>query len=321
VKIDLHHHFFPAQLIGEGRKLYPAWRISEDDQGKKWAAYPSGSIPLSSPEERLAEMDELGIDVAVVAIPGINNFLTAKDLGLFRQVNDCLAELAGKYPQRFKSLAMVPVDDVDAAVNELGRALDEKGMAGLALGSNILGQPLDSPQFLPFFAEVNRRRLTIVLHPGEPVGAEVMRQHNLTTLIGFPFETSLAATRLVLSGYFERFPDIKLVLPHLGGAIPYLLERVDYHYLELGGSYPGLSQPPSQYFKKFYYDTAIGYHMPALRCAYQSVGAGQLVFGTDHPFGVVTGFAPKTIASLDELGLTPAEQEQIYSRNALRLLN
>ena len=320
MNIDLHHHFFPEEFIGQGKKLYPDWSIRQDAQGRRWATYPSGSFPLSSPEERLTEMDALGIDIAVIAIPGINNFLSSKDLGLYRLINDYLSDLAKQYPQRFKSLAMVPLDDVGLAIEELGRAIEQKGMSGIALGSNILGRPLDSPEFLPFFEEVNRRGLAIILHPGEPAGSQVMRQHNLITLVGFPFETSLAATRLVLSGYLERFPNINLVLPHLGGAVPYLLERVDFHYWEHGGNYPGLSQAPSLYLKKLYYDTAIGYHMPALRCAYESVGADHLVFGTDYPFGFITGFTEKTIASLEKLGLSAEQKEKIYSANALKIL-
>lgn len=322
MKIDLHCHYFPEEFIAYRQKKESRFRLVTDARGRKAWSFRGSYFPLLTPEERLAEMDNMGVDVEVLSIPSANNVLgpDPEGIAVARACNDVLAGMAKTYPDRFKSLAVIPLENVDSSIKELGRAIDELGMDGVCLGSNIRGKVLNSPEFIPFYEQMDCRGLTLVLHPGEPAGTEVMGEFDLVPLVGYPFETTLAAVRMTYSGIFEKFPNIKLVLPHLGGALPYLFQRIDYRYTEKSGTEEHISQPPSEFFKRFYYDTAIGYHLPALKCTYDSVGADQIVFGTDHPFGLKTGFAAKTIDALEKFEFTAEEREKVYSGNAQKLL-
>lgn len=322
MKIDLHCHYFAEEFITYRQKMDSRFQLVTDAQGRKGWSFRGSAFPLLTPEERLAEMDSMGVDVEVLSMPSTNDVLgpDPEGIAVARACNDVLAGMAKTYPERFKSLAVIPLENVDAAIKELGRAIDELGMNGVCIGSNIRGKVLNSPEFMPFYEEMDRRGLTLVLHPGEPAGKEVMGEFNLVPLVGYPFETTLAAVRMTFSGIFEKYPNMKLVLPHLGGALPYLFHRIDYGYTEKPGTGELISKPPSEFFKHFYYDTAIAYHQPMLKCSYDTVGADQIVFGTDHPFGLKTGFAAKSIDAIEKFPFTPEEREKVYCTNTQKLL-
>jgi aminocarboxymuconate-semialdehyde decarboxylase len=322
MKIDVHYHYFPEPFLKYLKRQDPSLEFLFQGD-KRFLRICGDLMPLLSPEQLISRMDEARVDISLLSLPLVNDFLWGhQGAPILKECNNVLADICCTYPQRFRALAAIPLDEPEEAVKELERAVDELGMKGVALGSNIGGQRLDEEKFISFFQEADRRSLSIFIHPGEPAGIEAMRDYHMVILLGYPFETTLAAARLVYSGLFERYTRIKLILSHLGGTLPFLLERIDVAYLERRGkAVENISQPPSHYFKKFYYDTGMGYHLPALRCTYESVGADHIVFGTDFPFGEEAGFIPKTLASIDKLGLSAGERDKIFSGNALKVLD
>lgn len=324
MKIDVHAHLFPKEYYAEVQRLGMPFEFSTDPLGQKILRYKGARFHRVSPrnwdiDERLKAMDQVGVDIQVLSLSSPNVYYTDDDnsRALAHLVNDRLAQIAREHPDRFMTFASIPMGKADYAVQELNRAIGDLGMNGVILGTNIAGKPLDSPEFMPFYAEVNRLRSTIFLHPMPPVGVEVMGEYGLAPLVGFVFDTTLAVTRMIFSGLFERFSDIQLIVPHLGGALLFLLERIENGYTAMAECRANLSKPPSTYLKRFFYDT-ISFHQPALRCAYQTVGADHLVLGSDYPH--VIGSMSRAIASIEVQDWSTKEKDLILGQNALALL-
>jgi aminocarboxymuconate-semialdehyde decarboxylase len=279
-------------------------------------------IPIwDSAEKRLAKMDELGIDVEVLSttLPP-QSFGDRADLHLAQMTNDFNANLCSKYPNRFKAFANVPWFSPSNAIKELNRAINDLGFIGIATGTFISRIPLMSPEYLPFLAEVNRMKLPIHIHPSLPIGIEILRQYKLGGLLGFLFETTMTATKMVFDGVFEKFPDIVLILSHFGATIPFLFQRVDDGYKGFPDIRENIPKLPSEYFKRFYYDTASSFTRSTFMCTYDFVGPERVVFGTDDPYARNRLIEIK-IRQLGELGLSDEVMGKIYSENAKRVLN
>src|SRR5204863_5281940 len=162
------------------------------------------------------------------------------------------AELMAQHPARFKGFASIPMDDPDAALKELHRAIDELKLNGVILLSNIGGRPLTSPAYRPFFEEANRMKLCILLHPMLPANTDPFREYVLGPIVGFMFDTTLAVARMCYEGIFKEFPDIRWIVGHLGGAIPYLMERLDNGWRDFVECRKNVDELPSTYLKKLY---------------------------------------------------------------------
>jgi aminocarboxymuconate-semialdehyde decarboxylase len=313
--IDVHCHTYPEEYVTEVERL--------SKRGAEEVLFSAGiPIPLwKSTENRLVKMDALGIDVEVVSttLPP-QSFGDEDDLRLVQMTNDFNAELCSKYPKRFKAFANVPLYNPENAIKELHRAVNELGFVGIATGTFIGRIPLTSPEYLPFLAEVNRMKLPIHLHPTLPFGIEILRQYKLGGLLGFMFETTTAATKMVFDGVFEKFPDIVLILPHLGATIPYLFQRIDDGYKGFRDIRVNIPKLPSEYFKKFYYDTASSFTQATFMCMYEFVGPEKIVFGTDNPYARNRLIETK-VRQLGELGLSDEVLGGIFSENAKRVLN
>lgn len=315
MRIDVHCHTYPEEYVNEVEKL--------SKKGAEEVMF-SAEIPIpiwDSAEKRLAKMDELGIDVQVLSttLPP-QSFGDEADLHLAQMTNDFNAGLCSKYPQRFKAFANVPLYNPSNAIKELHRAVNELGFVGIATGTFISRIPLMSPEYLPFLAEVNRMKLPIHLHPSLPIGIEILRQYKLGGLLGFLFETTTAATKMVFDGVFEKFPDIVLILSHLGATIPYLFQRVDDGYKGFPDIRVNIPKLPSEYFKRFYYDTATSFTPSTFMCTYEFAGPEKIVFGTDDPYARNRLIEIK-VRQLGELGLSDEQLGGIYSENAKRVLN
>ncbi len=308
MKIDLHAHEFPEKYLREINRLMA--------DGK----FPVVAEPLRPwrVDEQLALMDTHGIETTVLSLTS-PTYLSDRGLALelARMANEAFAEAAKQYPKQFHVFCFVPLSHVDDAIAELTRCAGELGCRGVILGTNVLGKPLNHPDLLPFFEAVNRLRLPVLLHPMDPRGPETLYEFRLDLWIGWPFETTLAATRLVLSGLFDCFPDFPLILSHLGGNIPQMVERI-HMASRLGRA----QRPPMEYFRNFYYDTAGPVPPEAVRCAHQMFGVERIVFGTDYPFGPENGrrFIEKAVACVEALPVGPAEREAVYRGTARRLL-
>lgn len=302
MRVDVHTHAQPPEyldaLIASGRfdaVQQPGGPLVIQERGSRFLTI---TPQMHHPEQRIAEMDETGIDIQVISVttPQVYFLHGQAGLDLARRCNDYLADIVRRYPTRFAALASVPLTaDPGAAVAEFTRCMDELGMVGALIGANIDGRPIDDPAFSPFYEELDRRAGTMLIHPMVPAGIEVMNQYALAPLVGFMFDTTLAVARLIFSGFFDRYPNVRVIVGHLGAAIPYLAGRLDIGYR----SYPdcqGIDQPPSEYIRRLYLDT-VSFHEPALRCAIETVGTGQILFGSDYPH--VIGDVAGAIATIE----------------------
>ena len=270
--------------------------------------------------QRIEDMDRVGIDVEVVSLSTPNVFFTDGEhqTEVARLINDAYAGLIAKHPTRFKGFASIPMDAPDAALTELHRAIGELQLNGVVLLSNIGGKPLTSPEYHPFFEEANRMGLCIFLHPMIPLSSEPFREYVLGPIVGFPFDTTLAVARMCYSGMFEEFPNIRWIIGHLGGAVPYLMERMDTGFRDFAECREKIDKLPSVYLKQLYYDT-VSFSPYTLKMVRDMVGADHMVMGSDYPH--LLGSIDRAVTSIEGLQVTEQEKEQIFSGNALSILN
>lgn len=281
-------------------------------------------VPLNvwtTTDERVAMMQENGVDVNVLSLvePGVYFPDDQFSLHLAQMTNDFLADVCRQRPDRFYGLASVPLTNVALAIEELHRIMVKPGIVGLSLGTNINGKPLDSEELYPFYEEIDRLGWPLYLHPSVPIRMLQIEEYVLGPMVGFPFETTLAAARLAYSGTLERFPNMKIVLCHLGGAIPFIMARLDYGFNKHPACRAKISRPPSYYLKRMYYDTAICYTSGQLMCTIEAVGEDQILLGTDLP--LTNGRIGPCLALLASANLSDQVREKIYEGNARRLIN
>src|SRR5262249_10560389 len=239
---------------------------------------------MTDANQRLEDMDRVGIDVEVISLSTPNIFFADENgqAEVARILNDAYAELIAKHPNRFKGFASIPMDAPDAALAELHRAIHELRLNGVVLLSNIRGRALTSPVYRPFFEEANRMNLCIFLHPMIPLNSEPFREYVLGPLVGFPFDTTLAVARMCFGGILRELPNIRWIIGHLGGAIPYLMERLDNGYRDFAECRENIDALPSTYLKQLHYDT-VSFSGPALRMVRELVGVDHMVMGSDYP--------------------------------------
>ena len=226
-KFDLHTHYYPTIYFDKIRDLPSEFSFDKSPSGQTIIKYRGARFfgvtpPMTDVAKRLEDMDRVGIDVEVVSLSTPNVFFTdaQHQPEIARMTNDAYAELIAQHPTRFKGFASIPMDAPDAALNELHRAIDELKLNGVILLSNIGGKPLTSPEYRPFFAEANRMKLCILLHPMLPANTEPFREYVLGPIVGFMFDTTLAVARMCFDGMLREFPDIRWIVAHLGGALP-----------------------------------------------------------------------------------------------------
>jgi len=263
---------------------------------------------------RLREMDRKGIDIRILSLstPNVYYWGAAEQVAIARQVNDALARLARAHSDRFVGLASLPLADPEAALAELERAIGELGMKGVIIGSNVDGMAMNDARMEPVWARINALRLPVFEHPMFPKNTEGLGEFELPLRVGLIFDTTLAATRMIYGGVFERYPDFPYIMGHTGGALLTILERLDNGYKLFPDCRKFISRPPSEFAKALYYDTC-AFYAPALKMAIESVGTSQLLFGTDDPF------IDADTKHVERLALAPADQAAILGGNAARL--
>jgi aminocarboxymuconate-semialdehyde decarboxylase len=320
MRIDCHCHAFPATWFEAFQKYYPgAITLKNDPKGGLFAIWADVQLPAYNHAQRLAEIDRAGVDIEILSNPVVYDRVDEHSPEVCRLMNDTLAELCRRDADRFKALAHIPFNSMDAALQELKRAFDELRFVGVMLTSNVAGRYLDTPSFFPFWDEVNRRRVPVFLHPRS---SPYYRDDELPPLLSFPFDTTLSVTKLIYGGHFERFPDTVLVLSHLGGALPFLAHRIEtgFELPVYPAKYKQIPRRPREYMKKLYVDTAQGWLRGPFTCARELVGIDHIVYGTDH-FMTGSKFMDWTHAFLDGLDLAPIEREKVYGRNAEQILH
>jgi aminocarboxymuconate-semialdehyde decarboxylase len=314
--IDFHNHFYPPAYLDALRSGSSAVEVTIDEDGNPRIYYP-GDYNIAVPghrdidyRERVLIEHRVDTQVLTLTTPGTHVETPATAARFAALVNDAFAEIRDTKRGRFTALATLPLNDPAASVRELDRACRQLHFPGAMLFSNVNGAGLNEPQFWPIYELANELGATLYIHPTHPVGVEAMTDFWLMPLVGFLMDTTLAAAKLVYSGIPERFPRIQWALCHLGGAIPYLAERLDRGFEAFSECRANIPRPPSTYLKEFYYDT-VNFNPKAIQLAIEFAGIDHIVAGSDYPHQI--GSIPKMIE-------TVGGNADIYAGNARRLL-
>jgi predicted TIM-barrel fold metal-dependent hydrolase len=317
--IDIHTHYLASTLVSALERRTELPRISEGPEGRQ-IEYGKGNIHPVLPnmgdvELRLKEMDEQGIDVAVLSIniPGVDWFPPIEGATVARDVNDELAELVAGHPDRFAALATLPMQAPEAAAAELERVM-AAGFSGAMIYSNVAARHLDQRPLRVVFDTAAGLGAPLYIHPTFPLTAATVDAYALIPTLGFMFDTTAAAVRLVLDGLFERHPDFRLVLAHAASLLPQLAGRIDYEAERHANGRGVLSVDPSEHLRLIFTDSVCVWP-PALRSTIELVGPERVMFGSDYPFwDPARGFQTLEAAELDADTL-----EAIRDTNARRL--
>jgi len=253
--------------------------------------------------------------VITFTTPGTHFEAPATAVTMARHINDAFAA-AVKQRTHFLSLATLPLNDPAASVAELERVMKTLGLPGAMVFSNVNGVALADRVYEPLWKKANDLGAVIYIHPAHPLGVEAMEQYWLMPLVGFLMDTTLAAAHLVFAGVPERYPKIKWVLCHMGGAVPYLAERFDRGYEAFAECRQNISRAPSTYLKQFYYDT-VNFDLNCIELAIKFAGAGHILAGSDYPHQI--GSIPKMLASLRSLKMKPADEAKVLGETAKML--
>ena len=321
--IDLHNHFFPPEYLKAIEEGSSNVVLKYDDDNNPLLYYPGDyNIVVRGHrdiEYRQKVLEESGVDKQVLSFttPGTHIETPERAIELSRLVNDSFAKIKAERSDRFDAFATLPLNDPAASVVEMVRAVKELGFRGVTLHSNINGVALSDESYFPLYEKAEELDIIFDIHPSFPVGVEAMTDYWLMPLIGFTFDTTLAAAKLVFSGIVEKFPNIRWKLSHLGGAIPYLAERLDRGYFAFRECRKNIGKPPSEYLKNFYYDT-VNFDVNALQLAASFAGTDHLVAGSDYPHQI--GSIKQMVKSIDLMNISEDEKKAIYGGNASELL-
>lgn len=321
--IDFHNHYYPPAYIAALRKGNSTVTIDEDSQGNPRLHYPGDyNVAVRGHRDiefRVEELAKFGIDTQVISLttPGTHVETPSNAVRLAALVNDAFAEAVRAHRGKFVALATLPFNDPTASVKEFERTCTQFGFQGAMLFSNVNGVALADKRFWPLYEAANERGAILHIHPTAPVGVEAMQEYWLMPLVGFLFDTTLAAEKLVFSGVAERFPKIKWVLSHLGGAIPYIAERADRGFHAFKECRVNIQRPPSEYLKNFYYDT-VNFDPFALKLAIDFAGVDHILAGSDYPHQI--GSIPAMLDSLRRVPISDPDRAKILGGNARKLL-
>jgi len=328
VRIDAYSHILPARYFARMREL-----VVDAGALRRWLEL----LALHDVESRLQMMAEFGEDyqqILTLSSPPIELLTGPEDSpALARLANESMKELCDAYPDRFPAfVASLPMNNPETCVAEIGHAIDALGARGVQVFTNVNGMPLDDPSLEPVFAEVARRDVPVWMHPTRSARSSDYRtedtsKYEIWWAFGWPYETSAAMARMVFSGMFDRHPGLAVITHHMGAMIPFLEGRIrlgwgdqlgsrtaDEDYGALRGR---LAKEPVEYFRQFYADTALSGSAIGTRCGLDFFGVGHVLFGTDCPFDPEGGpmYIRETIRVIDELDISDAEREAIYSGN------
>jgi aminocarboxymuconate-semialdehyde decarboxylase len=320
--IDFHNHYYPPEYLDAVKKGPAKVGLDYDADGNPRLHYP-GDYNILVPGHRDLDyregvLREHGVDLQVLTFttPGVHFEERASAIAMARQINDAFAREVGRR-RHFSALATLPLNDPAESVAELERAMKDLGLPGAMVFSNVNGTALADGAYEPLWKKANELNAVIYIHPAHPHHVEAMEEYWLTALVGFLFDTTLAAAHLVFAGVPERYPNIKWALTHMGGALPYLAERCDRGYEAFADCRRNISRPPTHYFKQFYYDT-VNFNPDAIEFAIAFAGSSQIMAGSDYPHQI--GSIPKMLDSLSKVDVTAEEKQMILGGNAAKLL-
>jgi predicted TIM-barrel fold metal-dependent hydrolase len=332
MKIDIFNHLFPKNFFDKMIEVAP----NQKDIGKRVRSVPV----IVDLDLRFKMMDQFEDYVQVICLPNPPlEVLGGPEIcaELAKVANDGMAEYVAKYPDRFPGfIASLPMNNPDAAVAETQRAIKDLKAVGVQVFSNAKGKPLDLPEFKPLFELMAEYDLPIWIHPARGANfadylSEDKSKYEIWWALGWPYETSVAMSRIVFAGYFDQFPNLKIITHHMGGMIPYFEGRIGPGWDQLGSRTSDedytvilkkLKKRPLDYFKMFYADTALFGSMPATKCGLAFFGVDKILFASDSPFDPEKGpaYIRETIKLIEELPLSNGDRQKIFEGNAKRLL-
>lgn len=275
---------------------------------------------LSRPEERLRDMDRMGVDVQAISVAPPQYFYWAEpEVGakLSGMENDRLFEIVQAHPDRFVGLGTLSLQDVDLALVELERVVDELGFHGLEICTNVNGVDFDDPRFVPFFEQVVERDLLLVVHPNGFTHGERLADYYLINTLGMPMDSTVFIARMIFGGVMERFPDLKVCVMHGGGYLPFYPARFDHAYEQRDDCREHISRPPSTYLAQMSFDTMV-FDPELIGTLVRRWGADHVLLGTDYPFDMGETDPVGLLARVE--GLDDKERSLIAGGNAARLL-
>ncbi|MCP2636137.1 amidohydrolase [Microbacterium sp. HD4P20] len=332
MKIDAFSHILPRRYFDVMQK-----HVTDPRALKRWLDLPA----LHDHEARLLMMDEFGDDyqqILTLSSPPIELLDgPATSWKLARLANESMQELVEQHPHRFPAfVASLPMNSPEASLRELAYAIDELGAIGVQVFTNVNGVALDHPQFEPIFAEMARRDLPVWMHPTRSAASadyktEERSEFEVWWALGWPYETSVAMSRLVFSGVMERCKGLKVITHHMGAMIPFLEGRIRLGWSDQFGSRTHgssadeilgrLSEEPIEYFRSFYADTALSGSEIGTKCGLEFFGAEHVLFASDCPFDPEGGptYIREMIRIIDSLDISESDRRLIYEGNLRRI--
>ena len=307
-KIDMHAHYLPPGYADEMRKA--------------GIVHPDGmpDYPKWNPELALETYEKLGIETGMLSIssPGVHYGDDAAARRLARKVNEAGAEAVMKHPKRFGLFGALPMPDVDGSLEELTYAMDTLHADGIGLKTNVQGVYLGDAKFDPIFEELNRRKAVVFIHPTSPACWQQCAMGYPRPMLEFPFDTARAVTNLIFTGTLERYPDISIIVPHNGGAVPILAGRITAvgHRLRLGAAG---TKDAITYLRRLYYDTAIQSNH-TLSSLVQLADVSHIVYGSDWPWYPEPGVSETNRELEASWFVSDEDRAAIHRTNALGLL-
>jgi aminocarboxymuconate-semialdehyde decarboxylase len=325
-KIDVHAHILSEETIGlmrkEAPKVGPRLQRIDDDfavlevAGHPYRPFPRGGWDMS---RRLQDMDAAGIDVQVISNTP-QTFLYDQDGALAAALsalqNDQIAKAVAGNPQRLVGIATLPMQAPQLAAAELRRAMGPLALRGAQIGSNINGCNLDDPALEPLWAAANELGAFIMVHPTGVAGADRLKSYYLVNLIGNPLDTTIAAASLVFGGVIERYPNIKFLMVHGGGFVPYQAGRFNHGWQVRAEPRARLSTPPQAALDRLLFDTIV-HGRPALEFLLSTCTAGRVLLGSDYPFDMGT---LDCVRQVEALSIAESDKAMILGGAAKKVL-
>jgi aminocarboxymuconate-semialdehyde decarboxylase len=324
--IDIHAHWFPRRWLAELERRGPAHGLVWEDVPGAGPRFRHGHLSTGPAGPRFVDlvarseaMAEQGVSMQVLSLSQPMVYWAGRDDGhaLATVYNDCLAEAHQSDPQRFVGLATLPLQAIDLALREIERLPTLPGIRGVCIATCVLDKDLSDPAFFPVYERLEALGLPVFLHPTFVLAAERLEKFYLTNLLGNPFETAVAAAHLIFGGVLDRFPRLEFVLPHAGGAYPWLAGRLRRGWEKRPDLLKATSRSPEDYLRRFHYDT-IGYSPVVLEHLVAQVGAERVLMGSDYCFPIAYERPVEIVTDL--ASLSPAAQAAILEGNARRLL-
>ena len=322
--IDVHTHILSRDyldlLSAHGG---PTYEVKQDKSGgpaihRDGAPFMTLTSGMFDLQERIRAMDQAGVDIGILSLTCPSVYWGGREVSnrAARLMNDYIAESRHAYPSRVQGLASLPWQYPDDAVAELDRACDELGHVGVMVLANIDETPLTDSCFAPVWEAIDRRGLPVLVHPAVPPGADTMdlTRYNLVASVGFMIDTTLAITRMIYDGFLDRYPNLKIIASHAGATLPYIAGRLDRCHEQMPACREKISEPPSSYLRRIYYDS-VCYTAEALELCVKVGGPSQVLYGSDYPHNI-----GDMVGCLSRVNDLPAElAEDVKHRNAERI--